>query len=284
MRVKYQTRVVDASISVNSGTPSQWGDFWEDVILALIDMGAPLDPNAIIKDGTYVAVAYLGSEHPFDGGSGIGLYKDNDDSGNATMCVEGTGSDPETYSNYVSVGEVIAGWAGNGYADVVIHAVKSGDSFFFGFSRSDESRSAPCINYAITQMRRLSDPSTSMGYALVCGFFQTKYGGVYAGRALPYIAGVNYWSGERGYISSKDVYDYPEVETGKIPLIPLYAGIEDVYYDKVYLSPMRRNTEEEKAFETDKGVFLISGHYGTDWSNKNYCMFAFDITEAVNAQ
>ena len=134
-------------------------------------------------------------------------------------------------------------------------------------------------------MKRLSDPSVSLGYAIVEGSDvegpDPWVGGAFS-RTLPFVEGFNYVTGMLNFTGAGYKTAFPETDTGKIPLVPYFAGIEDIYYDKVYVSPLGRGSTEEKAFETDKGTFLIAGRYGTDFTQVLHNTFAFDITEAVN--
>lgn len=282
MRVKYQTRVVRKTFSTNGGTESERVQFMKDILLALADMGAPLNLEDVVIFDNQVGASFLGESNSIENGPAACMFLiDNSGSGTSRLFyLSGCGADPE-FSNYFdSCTEISYGTSTSKNASVIIHAVKSGDSFFFGFLPYNNNPSEGCINYAITPMRRLSDPSVSLGYALLQGATISDAPAAFIGRTLPYIEGFNYNDGFYNQYFSYPTFFCPEVDTGKIPLIPHYAGVEDIYYDRVYLSPMRRGYTEEKAFETNMGVFLISGELPIDVP---CCTFAFDITEAVNS-
>lgn len=277
MRVKYATEVIWKEFSVPRGTPEEWQAFLEGIVDALYEMGAPLDldKGEVSSDWFEVVLtggsAAIGGELFFEGETitlDVGMYGMSDN------------GDNYAWSKTRTVG-------GTGGAGVCIHAVKSGDSLFFGLMGIEEGGiSDGCITYAITPMRRLSDPSVNLGYAIVEGASPggpDEFIGGTINRTLPYIEGFNYNGGMFNFTTSGYAHAFPEVDTGKIPLIPYYAGIEDIYYDKVYISPMKRGKNEEKAFETDKGVFLIGGEPGVDHTQMRYNTLAFDITEAVES-
>ena len=277
MRVKYQTRTLSITFSTNGGTQGEREVFASNIITALFEMGAPLDEDGLNKltPGTAFLKDTVNRE-------AIAIAAASDTSNNITIGLMGFNMVmSENFFQYLTTTVICPSNSKN--AKVTIHAVKSGDSFFFGFLPHDDNPSNACINYAITPMRKLSDPSVSLGYAFLVGTTPpVNSPNAILFRTLPCIDGFNYRGGYFNMVPADYAFKYPEVETGKIPLIPYCAGIEDIYYDRVYVSPMCRGTAEEKAFETDKGVFLISGETGTDWG-RNFCMLAFDITEAVNS-
>lgn len=290
MRVKYQTRIISKTASTNGGSTAERLSFYEDIINALIDMGAPLNPNDIINDGRNVGASFLGEGASFmDGGAGLmftDLTEGMTNHTNRDFYITMIGKDPNSYSNYV-LGTINYkfGTSSSKNFSIAIHAIKSGNSFYFGFDDiTTIGPSAACINYAITPMRRLSNPSTNLGYAIVSNITNSSNNiEFYIGKTLPYVEGFNYGNGAWNGNSPNGLNAFPEVSTGKISLIPLYAGIEDFYYENIYSSPMVRNPVEEKAFETDKGVFLIGGEMNIDYTYAYYCPLAFDITEAVNS-
>jgi hypothetical protein len=277
MRVKYQTRTLSKTFSTNGGTQGEREAFASNIITALFEMGAPL-----AEDGLNTPTPGMAFLKDTVNQEVISIAIASDSSNNITIGIMGFSMVmQENFFQYLTTTAICPSSSKN--ANVTIHAVKSGDSFFFGFLPHDANPSDACINYAITPMRKLSDPSVSLGYAFLVGTtppVNSSFAMLY--RTLPCIDGFNYNNGMCNMVPADYVFKYPEVETGKIPLIPYYAGIEDIYYDRVYVSPMCRGTTEEKAFETDKGVFLISGETGIDWE-RCFCMLAFDITEAVNS-
>lgn len=277
MRVKYQTRMINKTFSTNGGTQEERDAFASSIITALFEMGAPLAEDGLNKSkpGAALLKDTVNQE-------AINIRVTSDESNHVKIGIMAGSMGMQENVFWYFTDTVICP-SGSKNAKVTIHAVKSGDSFFFGFLPHDANPSNACINYAITPMRKLSDPSVSLGYAFLVGTTPTgnsPYASLF--RTLPCIDGFNYNNSMYNVIHADFVFKYPEVETGKIPLIPYYAGIEDIYYDRVYVSPMYRGTAEEKAFETDKGVFLISGETGIDWTRR-FCMLAFDITEAVNS-
>lgn len=277
MRVKYENKIISKEFSIPGGTEKEQEAFLSDFLDALYEMGAPIDLEYSVIGGANFGAMLTGhsvtiaGELGFDGETltlDLRMYG-NSDEGDNYAC-----------SNIRPVGDASS-------AAVCIHAVKSGDSLFFGLMGGEsEYISDGCITYAITPMRRLSDPSVNLGYAIVEA---TMAGGpdsfidARITRTLPYVAGFNYKGGMLNVVNPGYASAFPEVDTGKIPLIPYYAGIEDIYYDKVYISPMKRGKHEEKAFETDKGVFLIGGEPGIDHTQRLYNTLAFDITEAVES-
>lgn len=277
MRVKYKNKIISKGFSVPGGTDAERKAFLQEIMDVLYEMGAPLD-----LDNSEVAYSYFEVELT-EGTAAIGAeLRTKDDMLNLDVGMFGNSplGDNSAWSNTITVGDASG-------AVVCIHAVKSGDSFFFGFLglESDNPYNG-CITYAITPMRRLSDPSVNLGYAIVEGASTggpDEFVGGTIHRTLPYIEGFNYAGGRFNFTTPGYAHAFPEVDTGKIPLIPYYAGIEDIYYDKVYISPMKRGKNEEKAFETDKGVFLIGGEPGVDHTQMHYNTLAFDITEAVES-
>lgn len=277
MRVKYQTRTLSKTFSTNGGTQEEKDAFSGSIITALFEMGAPLAEDGLNKIQSGVALLKDTVNHEV-----IGIRVNSDSSNNVKIGIMGISMVMQENVFRYNTTTVICP-SGSKNAQVTIHAVKSGDSFFFGFLPHDANPSNACINYAITPMRKLSDPSVSLGYAILVGTTppcDSPHALLF--RTLPCIDGFNYDNVMYNMVPADYAFKYPEVETGKIPLIPYYAGIEDIYYDRVYVSTMFRGTAEEKAFETDKGVFLIGGEAGTDWT-REFCMLAFDITEAVNS-
>lgn len=288
MRVKYQTRTLSKTFSTNGGTPEDWAGFLLDVANALIEMGAPLNIDAFEDLGGAYIIPFTGEVNGTHGGACLFIEPGHDEDDNIAMHITAYGRDISNgFRNYVELeSKPVVVSMDDKTAGVAIHAVKSGDSFFFGFLSNGSNRYNGCIALAITPMRRLSDPSVNLGYALVEGAGVNgpdEFVGGVIGRTLPYAEGFNYAGGMFNFTTPGYAHAFPEVDTGKIPLIPYYAGIEDIYYDKVYISPMKRGKNEEKAFETDKGVFLIGGEPGVDHTQMLYNTLAFDITEAVES-
>lgn len=285
MRVKYKTRTVGKTFSTNGGTSAEIVSFFRDVANALIDMGAPLDAEFFYAYDNNLTASFIGETWIEEGGAGISFVVTKD-STDIYMSLEYYGRNgSNSWSNRYWSKSVLIGSTSSKNVQVSIHAVKSGDSFFFGFIPIDGDDSEACIDFALTLMRRLSDPSVILGYAMVEGANTggpDEMAGGYFNRTLPFVEGFNYMEGMLNFTSAGYINAFPETDTGKIPLVPYFAGIEDIYYDKVYVSPMRRGNLEEKAFETDKGTFLIAGGYGTDFTTAWHNTFAFDITEAVN--
>lgn len=293
MRVKYQTRTITTPVSDSTWvTEEEYESFFTAIINALADMGAPLNLDDIEHEGGISAVSLIGSKfNVLGGGSGLWFYGY---SGRGKYYFEfGCNGESPDFENYFYTADVNIGTDNNNQLAVTIHAVKSGDSFFFGFIPAVWNQNGACISLAITPMRRLSDPTADLGYAIVSSTSVFNVG-TYEEvgeieKTLPYIEGFSYYDGWYNYFNALRVNAFPEVDTGKIPMIPLYAGVEDIYYENVYISPMRRGPDEEKAFETDKGVFLICGSVHTD-DNGNLinleaqtelCQLAFDITEVA---
>lgn len=289
MRVKYQTRTISKTFSTNGGTAAEMTAFFRDIANALIDMGAPLNAELSCEYSGALSVPLIGEACGEMGGASFYMEPyANEGSTDIYMSLDVYGrNDPDIWGNHYYAEDVLIGGTNSKNFQISIHAVKSGDSFFFGFIPAGGSTGNGCISYAITPMRRLSDPSVSLGYAVVEGV--ATHGGtdMFAGgmfnRTLPFVEGFNYNNGMFNFTSTGYAHAFPETDTGKIPLVPYFAGIEDIYYDKVYVSPMLRGMMEEKAFETDKGTFLIGGSYGVDHTQACYNTFAFDITEAVNS-
>ena len=280
MSGKYQTRTISKTFSSNGGNGTEHMAFLRSIVEALIDMGAPLNANDINENSNSgaVGVTFLGEASLNDGGAFMSIY-----STGVAFVVEGYGRNGimTNANRFTSVDTYAYAKSTSQNARIDIHAVKSGDSFYFGFCINGNDYAT--INFAITPMKRLSAPSVSIGYALVAG--TAVSGGMpVVLRTLPHIDGFNY---DNGYYNGQPqpyAYIYPAVDSGKIVLTPFCAGIEDVYYDKVYVSPMRRGYENvEKAFSTDTGTFLISGFGDMDWTimGFEYCQLAFDITDAV---
>ena len=290
MRVKYQTRIVSKQFSTDGGTGAEKTAFIQNIVNALIDMGAPLDADTFTDmGGGSAAVSFAGEGTIFLFGAASIFFETYTKSGSNALSIGiwgyGRNNVDTVLGNYVFFEELIYGYTNMKEATVAIHAVKSGDSFFFGFIPPTGNLYGGCISYALTPMRRLSDPSVSLGYALVEGNIpggpDMSIGGMF-NRTLPFVEGFNYRDGFFNFTTTGYAYAFPETDTGKIPLVPYFAGIEDIYYDKVYVCPMKRGIMEEKAFETDKGTFLIGGIHGVDHTAMGYNNFAFDITEAVN--
>ena len=290
MRVKYQTRIVRKQFSTDGGTSSERIAFFRDVANALVDMGAPLNAEIFVEDTNGLDAPLIGENYGELGGAAVYITTHaQQGSTDLYMKLECYGRNNvmnNDWSNMFFGHPIKIGETNSKEAAIVIHAVKSGDSFFFGFVPSDgDSMYNACISCALTPMRRLSDPPVSLGYALVEGAIPggpDAYVGGMLNRTLPFVEGFNYMNGMYNFTTTGCANAFPETDTGKIPLVPYFAGIEDIYYDKVYVCPMKRGIAEEKAFETDKGTFLIGGIHGVDHTTMGYNNFAFDITEAVN--
>ena len=290
MRVKYQKRIVSKTFSTAGGTDEEKTAFIQDIVNALIDMGAPLDADTFTDLGRGSAsVSFAGEGTVLPLGAASILFEAYTEGSLDEWFVGilgfGRSIANTVTGNFAYCEDVICGYTDKKEARVCIHAVKSGDSFFFGFIPITGDPYGGCISYALTPMRRLSDPPVSLGYALVEGAIpggpDMNIGGMF-NRTLPFVEGFNYRDGFFNFTTPGYAYAFPETDTGKIPLVPYFAGIEDIYYDKVYVCPMKRGIAEEKAFETDKGTFLIGGIHGVDHTTMGYNNFAFDITEAVN--
>ena len=290
MRVNYKTRTVSRTFSTVGGTAEEASAFLLDIVNTMIDMGAPLDADTLIDlgDGA-VCVSFAGEgDIVVSGAAGI-LFEagEADDTDEMAFAVILYGRNDTVYfDNYTFTTQIAYGFTDAREAGVAIHALKSGDSFFFGFIPVTGRLNEGGISFAITPMKRLSDPSVSLGYAMVEGAVIGGPDQLAAGmfnRTLPFVEGFNYYGGMYNFTGAGYKMAFPETDTGKIPLVPYFAGIEDIYYDKVYVSPLGRSRAEEKAFETDKGTFLIAGGYGTDFTQVLHNTFAFDITEAVNS-
>lgn len=287
MRVKYQTRTVTKTFSTNGGTPQEKAAFFQDIANALIDMGAPLDADTYIDLGGSAGISFAGEgKNVVSGAASLFMpYYEQEENDNLVFDVMLYGRNELAFANYTYAATINYGFTNNKKVIVTIHAVKSGDSFFFGIIPATGDPNGGCISFAITPMKRLSDPSVSLGYAMVEGAAvggpdTLAYGSF--SRTLPFVEGFNYMNGMFNFTGAGYKAAFPESDTGKIPLVPYFAGIEDIYYDKVYVSPLGRGSTEEKAFETDKGTFLIAGGYNTDFTQVMHNTFAFDITEAVN--
>ena len=287
MRVKYQTRTVTKTFSTNGGTIPENAAFIQDIANALIDMGAPLDADTYIDLGGEPCISFVGEgKNVGSGAAGILMpYYQQEENNSLVFDVILYGRNELTFANSIYVATINYGFTNNKNAIVTIHAVKSGDSFFFGIIPATGDPNGGCISFAITPMKRLSDPSVNLGYAIVEGAATTGpdqlVGGSFS-KTLPFVEGFNYMNGMFNFTGAGYKAAFPESDTGKIPLVPYFAGIEDIYYDKVYVSPLGRGSTEEKAIETDKGTFLIAGQHGTDFTQVLHNTFAFDITEAVN--
>lgn len=289
MRVGYQQRYVVQTTTVTGGTGAEKLAFVKAILNTLIEMGAPLQaiPDSEHAEGDVYA-GYAGflpdGTMSFEGNGFPANYIQFSIENNNNFCCYVRGLDGYGENCFIVETKDFCGATDCLVTD--IHAIKSGDSFFFGFShpeaKSENDALRGCISYAITPMRRLSDPSVNVGWSMVYGPTYIDGAPPMYLKTLPYVSGLAY-----GY----DVYNddsvilssiLPEADTGKIPLIPFFSGINDIYYENVYLSTIPRDGNNEKAFETDRGVFLVGSALEPGLS-RHYCNFAFDITEAVRS-
>lgn len=295
MRVNYQFRYVNSYYSEGGGgTAAHRLEFLQQIVDDLIEMGAPLNPQYTftntVEGSNYAAIwvpfsGYVPTE-PYSGpGLSFEFEPTSTSDSDLFLSLEATGDYDEETENYFYSPSYFVGKfnSSNWGAGISIHAIKSGDSFFFGLTTYGEA----CINYAITPMRRMSNPDANLGYGVVLGCCDVVEDAPmpvsWGNKIVPIVEGKNYYA-NYSYPNSfimPEITFLPETITGKIPMIPLHANVEDVYYEKVYITPMRRTLTEEKAFETDGGVFLIGGE-NEDWTEVSICQLAFDITDAVN--
>lgn len=292
MRVKFNSTTIRKEFSVAGGTEAEWTDFFASVINTLIGMGAPLNPSTIY---TYpVGGACSFSDETVlvpDGGAGFNIgWNTYGTSSNITVGfdVSGYGKDSTGgFGNAFHINEYFSFGKKNSLysVGVTVHSIKSGDSFYFGFMPDGVPSATANINFAITKMRRLSDPTAEVGYAMLSGVAWPS--GVNMStppmwKTVQYVEGLNYDNGYYNAHQSFFVGSMPEVDTGKILLMPVYSGLEDVYYENVYLSAVQFDGSSEKAFETDKGAFLISvGNSG--YGIQEMCTMVFDITDALSS-
>lgn len=300
MRVKYEQSTFNMHPSVAGGTSANWADFLCNILGWLKRIGAPINVDT-------VAISKFSDSTTAKGIASVTVRFDGEDTdpdswwlGSLYLRVYETTYDNTVYLEtrawmydpheelYIYTNNVPLGAANS--TDiywVTAQGLKSGNSFYFGFGKW-----GGFINCAITPVRRLSDPTAEVGYGLVAGSYMSVDGTYYMSKTVPYVDGFNYgvFHTSLGWPYMPDIFVYPEVETGKIPLMPLFAGVEDLYYENVYITPMRSNGQEVKAFETDKGTFLISNTYMSDsddnlinWTEHGCCQLAFDITEAMNS-
>lgn len=290
MRVKYMTAPISGTFSVNGGSTSDKENLARTILMTLAAMGAPLNTDALnVSSGSGWAEVYScflgedlnGALMPANMMISIEVI-----SSNIVLGVAGFGRGSEGDNYFYSNSNIAPsiGTTGSKSYALTIHAVKSDDSFYFGFVPQSAPAGAGCINYAITPMTRLANPNENVGYALVAGaLFSSQNYSAMAFKTRPYIEGMNYYNGWFNQSIMPDTGSFPEVSTGKIPLVPFFSGCEDIYYKNIYVTPVSRDSLEEKAFETDKGVFLIAGDVNQDYTGSGFCQLAFDITEAANA-
>ena len=297
MRVKYNSYTFEPYMSVAGGTSNEWLSVLFSIFQYLYMNGAPIDLDTIETElysssttsagGAYMSARFIGEDtdpENYDVASlSLAIYA----SDYVYLEVSASGRNPRQ-DNYMYGNRIIIGSISNRSFDVTVHTIKSGNSFYFGFGFDSGDG---CISTAITPMRSLSDPTKELGYGVISGIYYSYYGpstpAVY--RTLPEEAGYNYDKGQCTFIYAPPITIYPEVSSGKIPLVPLFTGIGDSYYEGVYLTPMRSGGQEEEAFETDAGIFLISNGYSMDydeqkinWTELPFCQLAFDITESQN--
>ena len=298
MRVKYKETNIILNTNVAGGTGAQWASFLSELVDFLILNGAPLENVEVM--GYEESTTEMGTAGILMTFSGESANEEDEpacleffiemDNNRVYLAILGYGRKGDAIYNRIDLGATT-----RKYFSFPVHAIKSENSFYFGF-RNYESNKNGFINCAITPMRRLSNPNENVGYALVMGVAYNEISDYLnigmACRTMPYIEGYNYAPYDEPIIYTviPEIFLYPEVETGKIPLMPFFTGCEDIYYENVYLTPMRNNGVEEKAFETDKGVFLISNmdmyHDDTievvNWTEMPYCQLAFDITGSLS--
>ena len=290
MRARHQVRIIEKQFSTPGGTQNERFELIESIVDTLIEMGAPLDKNLFLVAGNGVCVSFAGENDILPNGS-AGLFLASKEDNGFYLLAYAYGRTGPLYGNYYADSEGYLLFASTAnFVSLSIHAVKSGDSFFYGFRPigTGDSNYA-CICHAITPMKRLSDPNANLGYASVSGVFYggpDQFIGGVINRTLPYIEGFDYKGGMYNFTTAGYSHSFPEPDTGNIYLIPYFSGFEDIYYDKVYISPVRRSETDEKAFETDRGVFLVGAingyHYPADFGGYN--ALAFDITDAINGQ
>lgn len=294
----YQSRTVRRTFSQPGGTADERLDFLEDVVRAMADMGAQFNADCsrrVFYDLSYLElIVFYGDSVPTDYLEPYVCLRAayNSSDGDLSLSISGANASTDG-SNYIPD----FSWyryckADSTQAEITIHAVKSGDSFFFGFLPAGASSdTAGCINYAITPFKRLSDPEFVQCYAFLVGAFEYEEGeGTYYwyGGTAPYVEGIDY----------KDFYLFRQLSTSgmfpfngeqrtvkKTMLTPVFSGMNDFYLENVYLSNWTRvATADETAIKTDTGVYLIGGLFGEDYSAREDvpCQMMFDITQAVN--
>ena len=168
MRVKYQTRTLSKTFSTNGGTSDERYAFAADLITALYEMGAPF-----AEDGLNTVAPGIAFLKDTVNQEAINIAFASDSSNNITIGIMAFNMVmSENFFQYLTTTVICP--SDSKKAKVTIHAVKSGDSFFFGFLPHDANPSNACINYAITPMRKLSDPYVSLGYAVLSGVTPPK--------------------------------------------------------------------------------------------------------------
>ena len=324
MNVKYFEQTFYFYPSVKGGTGKDWSQFLSNIVGWLMSVGAPFNPDSVDTGDYNTSTTAAGRANVYMNFIGEPLYENDEeyiDIGYLPAGFNMSVNPPTEDTSHVEFdfwaygrsdpyangpGSYVSDWIDlgaktNGYFAVTGRAIKSGDSFYFGFksvnspSQFNVMRNGAFMNFAITPMRRLSNPSAEdLGYAAVKApvlFWEGMVPFAFYNATLPLMIGRNlYPHGDLSYyIITPHIGSYPEIESGKIPLVPIFAGFEDIYYENIYFTPMRSDGIEEKAFETDKGIFLIGNSIEYDYNDAlvnhmdwPYCQLAFDITEAVN--
>ena len=282
MRVRYNSAYVSQTLSGTVATDSESYEFMNRVIHKLYEMGAPIVRESITAFPGGGLASFEGqTTETFNGGAGIYFYHNGN---NNTFCYDGCGEqyvgEGEYPGNYFKSYNTISIQQGNKQIGIYIHSLRCEDCFYFGFGSAPNTA---CISSGIVPMVRMSETNKSLGYAMVETTHSIDGQTFWMFNTKPWVEGAYYGNSSYNAIFAQCTWAFPETDTGKIPLIPMYSGFEDIYYKNVYISPMTRGNAEEKAFETDKGVFLIACNSGNgiNWSTMPFTQLAFDITESV---
>lgn len=282
MRVRYNSAYVYQSLAGTTPTDNESYEFMNKVIYKLYEMGAPIIRESITAFPGGGNVSFEGQTTEIsNGGAGIYFYHNGNDN---TFTYTGIGEqypkDGEASGNYFNSLNKLSLKQGTKEIGIYIHSLRCEDCFYFGFGSAPNTA---CISSGIVPMVRMSETNKSLGYAMVETTQSADGQSFWVFNTKPWIEGANYGNGSKRGIYAQFTWAFPETDTGKIPLIPLYSGFEDIYYKNVYISPMIRDNAEEKAFETDKGVFLIACNSGAgmNWSTMPFTQLAFDITESI---
>lgn len=288
-------------------TPEFWAQCAEDILRCLYQRGLPIDINTIevfSEAGVGYAIGYFQGEESIEEleeGSQICLQFSQHDNDNWSLDLYFiNGFNEASSGNYyfypLSRWDTYSPSSQSYY--FYIRSYSAGSSFIFELNGFE-----PVI---VTPLRSLSKPNNRYGYAMVSaispgffGFHNDDSPSFSYFKSYPLLKDYNYNESHISQffpfsVDSIPTKMLPERSTGKIITIPVFTGIEDIYYQDVYLTNLAHTEGMAKAYETDQGVLLVvetdlpefiaytGADLYTSWEQYPVAQMALDISSTYN--
>lgn len=258
MGIKLDTTYITRTASTEGGDAEFWTECGIAILTKLHELGMPIDLSQMQTDPSgfpFAGAPFIGESYSEDiyetGGFGFSpmyLWL----TGGNMIYGESRDSFPiftESHDLYSETGKTY---------QFTIKSGKFKDTFVFKIDNFP-----PII---ITPVRSLSNPDKNYGYRGIVVPAVISVGSSFSGiellggKILPKVKNYDYSKFVFPYSMAYEVSSLsilPEVDSGKILTTPFFTGVEDTYYQDLYLTNLSHSQPMAKAFETDQGTFLV---------------------------